>query len=443
MLGPKKCEFSSLWRFKFCSTKFNIFDTTQVKTVKSLFNLLCLSCILLISFSYYGQGFQVNFQGQKQQGMGCAGSANFLDASSLFFNPGTSAFANKSEVNVAGTPIFANVLFTDSSTKTSYRTQNPIGTPFSVYGLYRFKKSLEPLTFGLAIYTPFGSTVQWEPNWIGRFALTRLSLKAIFFQPTFSYRFNERLGFGAGFVLSSGSVNLQKDIPVQDSLGNYGRAELAGKALGFGYNAGVLFHVNPNLSIGLSYRSKVSMSVSNGLATFSVPSALTSSFPDGTFSSQLPLPSVLTLGLSFNLNSKWSFVLDVNHVNWKVYDTLAFDYAQNTSALSDTKSARKYESIFAFRGGVSYAATKKWTLRLGSGFGFTPVQSGYVTPETPDANRLYGTGGFSFAPNNHFSIDASLYVTRMQRTDKNLETQLNGTFTSIALAPGISLNYVW
>jgi len=31
----------------------------------------------------------------------------------------------------------------------------------------------------------------------------------------------------------------------------------------------------------------------------------------------------------------------------------------------------------------------------------------------------------------------------MRRSDKNLETQLNGTFTSIALAPGISLNYRW
>ena len=411
--------------------------------MKYFFKITLLSYVLFAATSSYGQGFQVNFQGQKQQGMGCAGTALNVDASSLFFNPGASAFANKSEVNLAGTPIFAHVLYTDSATQTSYRTNNPVGTPFSVYGLYHFKKSLEPLSIGLAVYTPFGSTVQWEPGWIGRFAITRLSLKAIFFQPTFSYRINERLGIGAGFVLSNGSVNLQKDIPVQDSLGNYGHAELAGKAIGFGYNTGIHYHVNERFSLGLTYRSKVNMSVNNGSATFTVPAALATSFPNGTFSSQLPLPSVLTLGLSFTPNSKWSFVLDVNRVNWKVYDTLAFDYALNTSSLGDTKSARNYESIFAFRGGVAYAATNKWTFRIGSGFGFTPVQSGYVTPETPDANRLYGTCGFSFATNNHFSIDASLYATRMRRTDKNIETLLNGTFTSIAFAPGISLNYRW
>lgn len=429
--------------FKVCSTKFNIFGQTQAKPVKSLLQHFSVFLIVFLTSLSFGQGFQVNFQGQKQQGMGCAGMAANMDASSLFFNPGASAFANQSEINLAGTPIFANVLYTDSATQKSYRTQNPVGTPFSAYGLYHFKQALEPLSVGMAIYTPFGSTVQWEPNWIGRFALTRLSLKAIFFQPTFSYRINERIGIGAGFVLSDGQVNLQKDIPVQDSLGNYGHAELSGKALGFGYNAGVLIHVNHALSIGFNYRSKVSMSVKNGMASFSVPQALNANFPNGSFTSQLPLPRVMTIGFNYSMNKKWQFVLDINHVNWKVYDTLAFDYALNTSSLLDTKSARNYHSIFAFRGGLSYTANEKWIVRIGSGFGFSPVPSGFVTPETPDANRLYGTCGLSYRCNQHFSMDASFYATRMSRTDKNNESQLNGTFTTIALAPGISLNYKW
>ena len=43
----------------------------------------------------YAQGFQVNFQGQKQQGMGCAGTALFQDGASIFFNPGSIAFSNE------------------------------------------------------------------------------------------------------------------------------------------------------------------------------------------------------------------------------------------------------------------------------------------------------------------------------------------------------------
>jgi len=86
------------------------------------------------------QGFQVNFQGQKQQGMGCSGSALVQDASVLFYNPGGACFASKRELNVASTPIFANVMYVDSSTQQVFRTENPVGTPFSCYALMKSKK---------------------------------------------------------------------------------------------------------------------------------------------------------------------------------------------------------------------------------------------------------------------------------------------------------------
>ena len=156
-----------------------------------------------LNLTSYSQGFQVNFQGQKQQGMGLTGTALYQDGASLFFNPGSTAFAKESSINLAITPIFANVLYVDSATGQSYRTENPVGTPFSAYFLFKNKK-IESLKYGLAVYTPFGSTVQWEKNWIGRFALTRLELKAIFIQPTISYKLNDKIGIGAVFVFSTG-----------------------------------------------------------------------------------------------------------------------------------------------------------------------------------------------------------------------------------------------
>jgi len=404
--------------------------------------ILLLFLFTLLFQLINAQGFQVNFQGQKQQGMGCVGSASYTDASCLFYNPGAVAFSSYSQVNVASTPVFANILYVDSATGQGYRTNSPIGTPFSAYGLFQLKK-MDALKLGLAVYTPFGSTVQYEDNWIGRFALTRLKLMAIFIQPTISYRLTENLGVGAGFVLSTGEVNLQKDIPVQDSIGNFAHAELQGKALGFGYNFGISYNVTKKLALGLTYRSQVNMSVDSGQATFTVPSSLSPNFPNGTFSSSLPLPAVATLGISYFINTKWKAVLDVNYVGWRAYDTLAFDYATNTTSLVDTKSARMYKNIFAFRGGVQYRLLNNLDVRLGGGYGFSPVQNGYVTPETPDKNRAYFTAGLSYRFGEHFSLDASVYYTQIQRTDKNLETNLNGTFTTKAIAPGISFNYKW
>lgn len=404
--------------------------------------LVLLSCSLLAVTSVYSQGFQVNFQGQKQQGMGLAGTALSEDASSLFYNPGGTAFVKKSEVNAGFSPIFANTLFVDSASGEGYRTKSPMGTPFSAYALFGFKKA-ESLKVGLAVYTPFGSTIQYEDAWIGRFALTKLSLKSIYFQPTVSYKINEHFGIGAGFVVSTGEVDLQKDIPVQFADGTFGHAELTGKALGFGYNVGVNAKIDNHFSLGLTYRSKVSMKVKEGEATFTVPASLSTNFPSGAFTSSLPLPSVLTLGASYDSEKRWQAVLDINYVGWKAYDTLAFDYTSNTASLVDTKSARKYKSIIAFRGGVNFKASELIAVRLGGGYGFSPVQSGYVTPESPDGNRIYGTAGLGFKFNEHFNLDLSFYYTHIKRTDRNLESNLSGTFTTIAISPGIGLSYKW
>lgn len=401
--------------------------------------LLFIFSILISSFSY-SQGFQVNFQGQKQQAMGGAGTGLPLDGAALFFNPGSVSFLKENSVNLAMTPTFANTLFEDANTNESARTNSPMGTPFSAYAVYR-KSEESKLFFGLAIYTPFGSTIQWEDGWMGRFALTKLQLKAIYFQPTISYKLNDKIGIGAGFVYSTGNVNLQKDLPVQDSSGTYGHAELEGKAHGFGFNAGFFAQVTEKFGLGLTFRSQVNMNIDNGSATFTVPSSLEPNFPDGSFSSSLPLPQVITLGFAYKPSDKLSFALDINYVGWKAYDTLAFDYANNTSSLSDTKSARNYKNTFAFRTGCSYAINEQLTARLGIAVGLSPVQDGYVTPETPDANRVNYTGGIGYKIGEHFEIDASIFFTHVERTDTNLETNLSGTYTTNVVAPGLALIY--
>jgi long-chain fatty acid transport protein len=398
---------------------------------------------ICLAFSYNmldAQGFQVNFQGQKQQAMGGAGTALPIDAASVFFNPGSVSFLKENSVNMGFTPTFANVLFEDANSTSIGRTNSPMGTPFSAYAVYR-KKDNSKCYFGLGIYTPFGSTVQYEDGWTGRFALTKLQLKSIFIQPTFSYKLNDKIGLGAGIVYATGNVNLQKDIPVQDADGTYGHAELDGKANGFGYNVGLFVQATESLNIGLSYRSQVTMEVSEGTASFTVPSSLSTNFPSGTFSSALPLPQVATLGMAYKLNEKWALALDVNFVGWKAYDTLAFDYAQNTASLVDTKSARNYKNILAFRLGANYSLTEKLDLRLGLAYGFTPVQEGYVTPETPDANRMNYTAGLGYKIGNHFELDASIFFTHLKRTDTNLETNLSGTFTTNVIAPGLAIIY--
>lgn len=391
-------------------------------------------------FTISAQGYQVNLQGQVQQGMGGAGTALIQDAAALFYNPGGVSFLNGNSVNVGVSPTIAKGQFLDKNTGLTANTKSPVSYPFAAYGVFEIKDSSK-LKLGLAVYTPFGSTVEWQDGWMGRFALTRLQLQAIFFQPTVSYKINNKLGIGAGFVYSNGKVNLQKDIPVVDASGNYGHAELDGKANGYGFNAGIYYQPIEKLSIGLTYRSQVNMKVKSGDATFTVPAALSGNFPNGKFTAELPLPQVVTLGLGYKVNDKLSLALDVNYVGWKAYDTLSFDYANNTASLVDTKSARNYKNSVAFRLGGQYKITESFAVRLGVAYGMSPVKSGYLTPETPDANRVNYTIGLGYTFNKKFGVNASFLFTTLKREDTNLETNLSGTYQTNVCIPGISLFY--
>src|SRR4051812_26012764 len=388
----------------------------------------------------YAQGYQVNLQGQAQQGMGSAGTAYMQDAAALFFNPGGVSFLTERSINLGLSPTFAKTTFLDKNTNQTANTNSPSSLPFAAYGVCGANDSSK-LKYGLAVYTPFGSTIQWEDKWMGRFALTHLQLQAIFFQPTVSYKLSNKIGIGAGFVYAMGKVNLQKDIPVADASGEYGHAELAGKANGFGFNAGIYFKPVEKFSIGLTYRSQVNMKVKDGEATFTVPSSLAANFPSGKFTSSLPLPQVVTLGPASSLSSKFTLALDINYVGWKAYDTLAFDYETNTSSLADTKAARKYENTFAFRLGGAYQLLDYVALRLGLAYGISPVQDGYVTPETPDANRIIYTAGFGYNNKGKFGVNASFYFSSFKREDTNLETGLSGTYKTNVCIPGIALFY--
>ena len=384
------------------------------------------------------QGFQVNLQGQKQQGMGSAGTALPQDAAAVFFNPGSVSFLEKNSITAGANGTISNTIFQDANTYAEYRTNSPVSTPFAAYAVYGMAES--KLKFGLGVYTPFGSTVKWEDNWTGRFAITQLQLQTIFIQPTVSYKITDKIGFGAGFIYAPGKVNLQRDLPIFDGT-NYAHAELDGKATGYGFNAGLYFAATEKLSFGLTYRSKVNMKVTDGTATFTVPTALDPNFPDGNFTASLALPQIITLGIGFKASDNLQLAFDFNFGDWSGYDTLAFDYETNTSSLEDTKSPRMYENSYAFRLGAQYKLMSELDLRAGVGYSISPIQDGYVTPESPDANRLNLTAGLGYRIGEHFAVDASYTFAQLKRTDKNLETNLDGTFKTYVSIPGLSLSY--
>lgn len=402
--------------------------------------LLFVVLFLTLIANVYAGGFQVNLQGVKQAGMGHCGTAYAKDNAIVFFNPGGMSFSDSSHsfsINVL--PVFARTLYQRPQSNYAARTENNTGTPFSIYGLFRYNK----FSIGLAAYTPFGSTLNWPEDWQGKFLLTGISLGTVFYQPTISYRIHENISIGAGFIFATGNFSLSRKLPVQMQNGEWGNVLLEGEARGYGFNAGIFFNLSEKLNLGLSYRSKVNANVENGVANFTVPEMLIESFPAKIFTTSLSLPSVLNSGINYAINDKWKILSDFNFIGWKVYDSLVIDFDINTERLSDLRSARNYKNSFIFRLGTETNITKNFQLRGGIYFDQSPVRRGYLTPETPDSDKLGITCGLSYQIKRYSFDFALMYIEGMRREDINLETGFEAIYKSKAVVPALSvrINY--
>lgn len=406
---------------------------------------LLLFVLTLSTAGVFAGGFQINLQGQKQTGMGHTGTGLLLDNASILFNPGAVSFLDSLRgISLGASFIMPRMTYLEPSPGIyTANTVKHTGTPFTLYAVVKFKKTAK-WNAGLGVYTPFGSRLQWPDDWKGQFLIREIDLQTIFIQPTASYKLNDKLGIGIGFIYATGSFSLRKGIPVQDSTGAYGEASLKGKASGYGFNAGIYFKANDKFSLGLDYRSQVAVKIAGGTADFTVPSSLADYFPTTTFSTQINLPQTISLGAGYKVNDKLTMALDVNFVGWKSYDSLVIDFVDNTEKLADVHSPKMYHNALIYRLGAQFKLNDKWTTRLGAYFDSSPVKNGYVAPESPDANKIGITAGATFKVTKTIHLDASLlYIEGLKRTDTNLESQFGGTYKSKAVVPGISLEWMF
>ncbi|MFT3738977.1 MAG: outer membrane protein transport protein [Breznakibacter sp.] len=397
---------------------------------------------LAISAGALAEGYQINLQGTRQTGMGHTGTGLNFGASSIHFNPGALALMKKRfDMSIGGSAIYSSNVFQKQIPSVySASTDNPVGTPFYFYAAGQITGNLYG---GLGVTTPYGSTINWDDEWDGRYLIQDISLKVFYFQPTLAYAFNEKLSVGAGFVYATGDVTLRKALPISDAEGD-GQAELSGSTSQYGYNVGAFFQATEKFSIGLNYRSEISMEMNDGKATFSVPSSVGAMFPNTTFKAALPMPANLVLGVGYQISDKLLLAADLQYVFWDAYKNLNFDFAEETQSLQDSKNIRDFANTLIYRVGAEYKLSDKLMVRAGGAFDSTPIPEDYLSPETPGSDKINLSVGLSYAINNRLSLDASfLYIKAMERKDGYKPSDFYGTYNTNALIPGFGINYTF
>lgn len=404
-----------------------------------------LSLSLLTTLPCLAGGFQVSLQGQKQTGMSHVGVALPLDASAIYFNPGALSFVGGTHVNLGVSPIFSSVNFQQPSTGITSAKEPGVGTPFSAYVSSALGKEgvMSNLSLGIGVYTPFGSSIEYPSDWVGRYVTQSVSLKTIFFQPTVSYKIMDKFGVGVGFVYGTGDFSIKKAIPLYDGVGE-GSTTLEGSGHGIGFSLGVYAEPIKNLSVGFTYRTGPKVKITDGDATFDVPAVIAPKFTATKFDLEVGIPSTLAVGIAYFLkDDKRDFIsVQVDQTGWKSYDELRFVFTDGAAnGATELASARDYHGNFIFRLGAQKGINDKLTVRAGAYIDQSAVPDETVTPETPDSQKSGFSVGASYQVAKTFSVDASfLYLDGKERTTTNVEANFDQTYKTRAFIPGIGLN---
>ena len=412
-------------------------------------NISLLMVFVLTSTLTYAGGYRVSVQGQRALAMGHTGVAVVNSAELGFFNPaGLVYLENQLTISAGVSAVFSDVAWQNEFTGGYATTDNPVGTPFYFNAAYSVK---DWLAVGLSVYTPYGSTVEWEQDWPGSHLVNNIELQAIYIQPLVSVKVAEFLSVGGGPIFVTGAVNFNRNLnrTLTDIEGN--RANVSVDASGvneWGWSASALFTATEDLRIGVNYRSEIIMEAEDGTADFeNVPNTPLAPFDDTTFDASLPLPAELTVGLSYQLNEKWLLAFDYNRTFWDVYQSLDIDFED--PAIPDSQNPRAYEDSSTWRFGAQYDATDKLVLRAGYYLDETPVQEGYFAPETPRNDAMGFTAGLSLHVNSHLAIDASFAYIRFDEidasydyyTENGQQVPFGGTYKTSAFIPGIGITY--
>lgn len=395
-------------------------------------NFLLAAALLMACSTAMAEGYQINTLSARQLGMGHTGTALKLGAENMIFNPAGLAFSDKTlDITASMTAIKAIAKCTPVGSETTYQTDNGFSTPMAVNAAFRIYDNLQA---GVSFYTPYGSGINWTRNWPGSVLSQKVDLKVFTVQPTVSWRILPNLSVGAGLMISWGQVDLNKALVSGESFdqvmamqgypSSLGHAAAASVGLtgtskvAVGVNVGAMYDINSQWTVGVDFRSKMTMKVDAGLASVSYANQMAESvlesqiglINESNFSSQMPCPYVWNFGVAYRPTDRWTVALDAQLTGWNTYKQLDVNFPEPLAGFSQ-HIEKNYSNSWCFKVGAQWVATKRLDLRAGLNVDSSPVSKSHYNPETPGMTKVEPTIGLSFRPINQLSIDvAFMYI---------------------------------
>ena len=365
------------------------------------------SALFMAAPIVFAGGFQLweeNVTGISTVHAGDAASSE--NAALQFYNPATMTDFDHLAISVGGVGILLNTqvepgaavqeapLPVQSVTEAvSGSTQNLVPN-FSVI----FPVS-DKWAIGFSESSPFGLSTNYETgvpspshDVVEEYA-TDTRIQTINLNPNIAYALSPKWSIGVGFDAMYATADYDST-QLTNSLDDWG----------YGYDLGIYYKPSETWHFGLSYRSKIDLTLTGDS---------TDILQTTQASADLPMPATTYLSAIQKLSNKWNMLYSVFYTQWDVIDSLILE----NSAMGDVVVPQDYSNTWFFSLGSTYQLTDRWMLRGGVGYDQTPTQDGERDARLPDTDRYLLGVGATLKPNQRLSIDMGYQHIFMQDAD--------------------------
>lgn len=401
----------------------------------------------LLSTNVSAAGFAVTTQSGTSTALGGVGAANEDEPNSSYYNPAMMTEKEGLRLYFGTTVVIPKTTYESYDGSQSGETVDAILPPPNFHLSYRFT---EDMAAGLGVTLPYGLTVEYPDDWVGREVIRRQRLQNIDVNPNVAYKFgNSGLSLAIGGQLVFGTVELENTVILRDD--KEVQSHIGGTAIGFGATAALFYKATEQLSFGLNYRSAFDLSF-DGKAHFQGEEGtpFENTFVDQDVTTELSMPHAITTGIGYR-SDKIFLGFDAGFTTWSRYNRVDLEFSRpctlgatgcdpetdKTNPPTSTILAEWLDSP-TFRLGAEYKITEAWPLRVGVAYDMTPIPDSTVAPSLPGNNRSVVTAGTGYTWNG-FRVDLGYMLVVMDRDISN--GKQDGHYSTTASLFSLNLGY--
>ncbi|VEJ54463.1 long-chain fatty acid transporter FadL [Pragia fontium] len=416
--------------------------------------------VAALSSNLYASGFQLQESSASGLGRAFSGEGVIADnASSGNRNPASMMMFDRPTFSGGAIYVQPTVKITGTSPSGSDMSSSDITPNEWVPNLHFIYPINDRWAVGTSLTTNYGLSTEFSDEYVAGPLAGKTELTTGNFNFSAAYRINEYLSFGAGFnaVYAKAKISRYAGENQNGMPSNTEVAHLKGDEWGYGWSTGLLYEIDKDNRIGLSYRSKVDIDFTGDYSS-NLPSNINgmqsvTGYPWGTNGSTmsgdltLNLPEIWELSGYHKVAPKWAMHYTLAYTSWSEFEQLKGTDSDGNTLFYKHEGFRDAYRIAL---GTTYYHNENWTWRAGIAFDDSAVPAKNRSISIPDQDRVWLSTGATY----NFTKDASVDVgiSYMNGKEVKVEEKLNNspnspvyTFHSKGKAwlYGLNLNYTF